>query len=214
MNLLFGAISYIQNNRQVFEQALITHLELSGLALLIGFCVSAPLGVVAAKHARISTIIMSAVNGFRVIPSLAILVLVMPVLGTGFMPSLVALTILACPPVLINTFLGIKRVEGEVIESAEGMGMDRRWILWKIELPLASPLMISGVRTAAVEVISSATLAAFIGGGGLGTFIINGLGLYNFALLLVGALPVAILAICSELLFSLVERWVKRYRKT
>ncbi|WP_100486924.1 ABC transporter permease [Sporolactobacillus pectinivorans] len=212
MNLLFSALHYIQNNRQAFDQALITHLELSGLALLIGFCISVPLGIISAKYARLSAIVMSVINGLRVIPSLAILVLIMPVLGTGFMPALVALTILSCPPILINTFLGIQRVDRQVIESAEGMGMNRRWILGKIELPLALPLIISGVRTAAVEVISSATLAAFIGGGGLGTFIINGLGLYNFALLLVGAVPVALLAICSELCFSIIERWVTKYR--
>jgi ABC-type proline/glycine betaine transport systems, permease component len=211
LNLLIEAAHYIQNNRQAFDQALITHLELSGLALLIGICLSIPLGIVCAKHARLSTIVMSAVNGFRVIPSLAILVLVMPVLGTGFVPALVALTILACPPILINTFLGIKRVDAGEIESAAGMGMSPRWILRKIELPLALPLMITGTRTAAVEVISSATLAAFIGGGGLGTFIINGLGLYNFALLLVGALPVAMLAICSELFFGIMERVAVRH---
>lgn len=213
MNLLVEAMQYIQANSQEFKEAVVTHLELSGLALLIGFCISIPLGVISAKNDRLSSLIMSAVNAMRVIPSLAILVLVMPILGTGFVPSLVALTILGCPPMLINTFLGIKSIEKEAIESAVGMGMDTRRILFRIEIPQAVPLIMSGVRTASVEVISSATLAAFIGGGGLGTFIINGLGMYDFALLFVGAIPVALLAIFSEMIFGLIEKMLTPYKK-
>ncbi|WP_353948966.1 ABC transporter permease [Sporolactobacillus sp. Y61] len=213
MNLLVEAMQYIQANSQEFKEAVVTHLELSGLALLIGFCISIPLGIISAKNDRLSSLIMSAVNAMRVIPSLAILVLVMPILGTGFVPSLVALTILGCPPMLINTFLGIKSIEKEAIESAVGMGMDTRRILFRIEIPQAVPLIMSGVRTASVEVISSATLAAFIGGGGLGTFIINGLGMYDFALLFVGAIPVALLAIFSEMIFGLIEKMLTPYKK-
>lgn len=213
LGLIREALTYIQTNSQAFEQAVVTHLQLSGLALLIGFCISIPLGIISAKHSRISNVVMSTVNGMRVIPSLAILVLIMPILGTGFFPSLVALTILGCPPMLINTFLGIRSVEADVIESAVGMGMNARWILFRIEIPQAVPLIMSGVRTASVEVISSATLAAFIGGGGLGTFIINGLGMYDFALLFVGAIPVALLAVFSEILFGSMEKLLTRYKK-
>ncbi|RYL89322.1 ABC transporter permease [Sporolactobacillus sp. THM7-4] len=206
MNLISGALLYIQKNQAEFELALCTHLELSGLALLFGLLISIPLGIISAKNNKLSGFIMGTVNSLRVIPSLAILIIMMPILGTGFTPALIALIILSSPPILINTYLAFRGVESQVIESARGMGMDKRQIFFRIELPLAMPLMLSGVRTAAVEVISSATLAAFIGGGGLGTFIINGLGLYNFSLLLVGAVPVALLAICSEILFGLIER--------
>ncbi|MFX3617348.1 MAG: ABC transporter permease [Sporolactobacillus sp.] len=208
-----NAYYYIQNNPNLFGQALGIHLALSALALLIGLCISVPLGILSAKNERLSGLIMSSINGLRVVPSLAILAIIMPILGTGFFPSLIALTILACPPILINTFLGIRKVDRQVIEAAFGMGMDSRMVLRRIEIPQAVPLMLTGIRTAAVEVISSATLAAFIGGGGLGTFIINGLGMYDFSLLLVGAVPVALLAICSELIFGAIERWVTKYNR-
>lgn len=213
VDLVWSAFQYIGNNRAAFEEALLTHLELSGSALLIGLLISIPLGIICAQYSRLSGPIMGTVNSIRVVPSLAILIIVMPLLGTGFTPALVALTLLSCPPILINTFLGIKSVDQEVLESAIGMGMDNRQILFKIELPIALPLILSGIRTASVEVISSATLAAFIGGGGLGTFIINGLGLYNFAMLLVGAVPVALLAICSEVVFGIIEKLATKYRQ-
>jgi osmoprotectant transport system permease protein len=137
----------------------------------------------------------------------------MPFLGTGFTPALVALTVLACPPVLINTFLGFRSVNLAVLEAASGMGMEKWRVLTKIEFPLALPIVIAGIRTASIEVIASATLAAFIGGGGLGTFIVNGLAMYNFSLLLVGAVPVAALAILSEVCFAGVERFVTMYQR-
>ncbi|MDD9150811.1 MULTISPECIES: ABC transporter permease [unclassified Sporolactobacillus] len=213
MNLVRGAFLYIVHNREAFNEALRTHLELSGSALLIGLLISIPLGIICARHARLSGLITGTVNSLRVIPSLAVLIIVMPILGTGFTPALVALTILSCPPIIINTHLGIRSVPHEVIESAVGMGMNNRQILFRIEVPVALPMILSGVRTASVEVISSATLAAFIGGGGLGTFIIDGLGLYNFAMLLVGAVPVALLAICSEVAFGTIEKLATKYRQ-
>ncbi|PTQ57491.1 MAG: Choline transporter [Candidatus Carbobacillus altaicus] len=156
---------------------------------------------------------MGLFNALRVIPSLAILVLILPLMGTGFAPALVALTLLAVPPILINSFLGFRNVDPHIIEAANGMGMGARMLMRKIEFPLATPLILSGIKTAAVEVVASATLAAFIGGGGLGTFIINGLSLYNFSLLLVGAIPVAILAMTSELILSSIEKMTTRYQR-
>jgi osmoprotectant transport system permease protein len=141
------------------------------------------------------------------------LVIILPLMGTGFGPAAVALTILACPPILINTFLGFRGIDPAIMEAAAGMGMSPGQILRKIELPLAMPLLLAGVRTAAVEVIASATLAAFIGGGGLGTFIINGLGMYNFSMLLVGAVPVAVLAICTEVVLAGIERLFTKYQR-
>ncbi|WP_028983771.1 ABC transporter permease [Sporolactobacillus terrae] len=213
MNLIKNALTYLAEHQNEFGDAIATHLLLSGTSLLIGLVISIPFGILCTRNERLSTIIMSTVNTFRVIPSLAILIIVMPILGTGFIPALIALCVLACPPILINTFLGIKRIDREVLESAQGMGMTRKQILVKIELPIALPLILSGVRTASVEIISSATLAAFIGGGGLGTFIISGLSMYNFSMLLVGAVPVALLAIVSELLFGLVERTFTKYKR-
>ncbi|MCK9912109.1 ABC transporter permease, partial [Microbacteriaceae bacterium K1510] len=129
----------------------------------------------------------------RIIPSLAVLALAMPYVGIGFTPSLIALTLLVCPPILINTVTAFKELDKSVIEAAYGMGMDKARVMRKIEFPLALPVVITGIKTASVEVIASAALAAFIGGGGLGEFILNGIALAQSSLLLVGAIPIALL---------------------
>ncbi|NGQ93940.1 ABC transporter permease [Brevibacillus sp. SYP-B805] len=213
MEVAAKAFQYIWENQERFLTAVQVHLTISVTALLVSLLVCIPLGIVCAKSQKIAATVMNSINTFRVIPSLAILVIILPILGTGFVPALVALILLACPPILINTYLGFRGIDPAVIEAASGMGMDERQILRKVEFPLAMPLVIAGGRTAAVEVIASATLAAFIGGGGLGTFIVNGLGMYNFPMLLVGAVPVAILAILSEVCFAGIERWVTRYQR-
>ncbi|WP_273716948.1 ABC transporter permease [Alkalihalobacillus pseudalcaliphilus] len=204
---------YILANSDRFISAVQSHLLLSGMALLIALIVCIPLGILCAKYGRISSTVMNVVNGIRVIPSLAILVIVLPIMGTGFYPALFALTVLACPPILINTYIGFRDIDRDVKEAAAGMGLSQKHLLWKIEWPLATPLMITGCRTASVEVIAGATLAAFIGGGGLGQFIINGLGMYNMTLLLVGAIPVAMLTIFSEIIFSTLERGLTSYQR-
>jgi osmoprotectant transport system permease protein len=213
MDDLQNTLVYIQEHAEKFIDAIQVHLTLSFIALLVGMAICIPLGVVCAKNMKISSFIMNIFNSLRVIPSLAILVIVLPIMGTGFYPSLIALSVLACPPILINTFIGFREIDKSVIEVATGMGMDNKQILKKIEFPLALPLIITGCRSAAVEVVASATLASFIGGGGLGEFIINGLGMYNISLLLVGAIPVALLAISSEVTFSMLEKLITRYQK-
>jgi osmoprotectant transport system permease protein len=145
-----------------------------------------------------------------VIPSLAILVLVLPLMGMGFYPALLALTILAIPPILINTYSGLQQINPETLEAAAGMGMGNAYRLRKIELPLAALPVIAGVRLAAIEVISSATLAAFIGGGGLGTYVMMGMSMYDPSIMLVGALPVTGIALLSELFFSVIEFYLKK----
>ncbi|KAI7258050.1 hypothetical protein KC345_g10634 [Hortaea werneckii] len=181
--------------------------------MLIALALCVPLGILCAKKQWLSGTVMGIFNSLRVIPSLAILVIILPVMGTGFAPALVALTVLACPPILISTYLGFRKIDPFLLEAAAGMGMGPGRMLRKIELPLAMPLVLSGIKTSVVEVVASATLAAFIGGGGLGTFIINGLGMYNFSLLLVGALPVAFLAVLSEVGLSGIERIVTKYQR-
>jgi osmoprotectant transport system permease protein len=116
------------------------------------------------------------------------------------------LTVLAVPPVLINTYAGIHNVDRAVVEVARGMGMEPNQVLRQIELPIAFPAMIAGIRTAAVEVIASATLAAFIGGGGLGDFVTRGFALYDPRIMLVGAIPVALLALISEAALASLQR--------
>ena len=176
------------------------------ISLLIGL----PLGIYIASRASLAQAVLNVFNTLRVIPSLAILFLALPYLGLGFTPALVALTVLAFPPVIINTYAGMRGVDRAVVESAAGMGMTAWQILGQIEIPLAIPAIVTGIRIAAVEVISSATLAAFIGGGGLGDFITRGFALYDVPIMLVGAVPVALLALLSEAGWA---AFLKVYRK-
>lgn len=206
MDLLKGALQYYLQNQAFFWQAFRQHLALSLSALGISIVISLPLGIWIARRAGLAQVVMNIFNAFRVIPSLAILFLALPYLGLGFRPSLVALTVLAFPPVLINTYAGLRGVDPAVVEAAFGMGMAPFQVLRQVEIPLAVPTILAGIRTAAVEVISSATLASFIGGGGLGDFITRGFALFDVRIMLVGAIPVALLALTSEALLSSAQR--------
>ncbi len=177
-------------------------------ALLIALVVCVPLGLWAAKRRAVAQPVINAANALRVIPSLAILFLAQPYLGIGFAPSLVALTILACPPILINTYAGFRSVDRAVVEAAYGMGMAGSQVLRRIELPLAFPILLAGVRIAAVEVIASASLAAFIGGGGLGNFIQRGFAVNEPGIMLVGTIPTALLALTVEAVLAVAARAV------
>lgn len=208
INLLQDAYQYFLQNQSFFWQAAREHLILSFSALGISLLIALPIGIWIAKHEKTAQVVMNVFNAFRVIPSLAILFLALPYFGLGFVPSLAALTILAFPPVLINTYAGIRGVDGFIVEAASGMGMTKTQVLAQIEVPLAIPAIVTGIRIASVEVISSATLASFIGGGGLGDFITRGFALFNVPIMLVGAVPVAFLALSSELFWSL---FLKQY---
>lgn len=210
LETLTQAYAYWLANQGRFWAELSRHLTLSAWALAISVAVCVPLGVLAARRAAAAQPIIGAVGALRIIPSLAILFLALPYLGTGFWPALVALTLLALPPVLINTYAGMRGVDRAVLEAARGMGMAPSQVLWRVELPLALPAVLAGVRTAAVEVIASATLAAFIGGGGLGTFITRGFALFRPDIMLVGALPVALLALAAEGLLGGARRLLAR----
>ena len=149
------------------------------------------------------------------IPSLAVLILCVPVLGVGTPPAIgVATTMLAIPPILINTAVGFRSVPAAVIEAALGMGMNRAQLFFSVKCPLAFPLAFAGVRTAATEVIASATLAAYIGAGGLGVLIYTGLGALRSDLLWIGGLSVALLSLLVNRGLALVDARVRRYERT
>ncbi len=211
--MLHEVMDYLLNHIDKYYEAVRIHINISVIAVLISIIIAVPLGIICAKFMKASQPIMNIFNFFRIIPSLAILVLVMPILGTGFFPALLALVILAIPPILINTYLGIKNIDASVLESAEGMGMDYKKMLYKIEIPLALPLIITGVRTSAVEVIASATLASYIGAGGLGDFIFTGLGMNDFRILIIGGATVALLSVIAEMLLFMLEQSITKYQR-
>src|SRR5512147_84691 len=177
MDLFWGAYQYFLQNQSSFWDAIRQHLLLSFSALGIAILVCLPLGIWIARRAGIAQVTINLFNSLRVLPSLVILFLALPYLGLGFRPALIALTVLACPPILINTYAGIRGVEPATREAALGVGMSPRQALLRIELPLATPVILTGIRIATVEVIASATLAAFIAGGGLGDYILRGFAL-------------------------------------
>jgi osmoprotectant transport system permease protein len=212
--VLEAALHYALANRAVFWQSLAIHVRLSLVALAIGTIVCVPLGIYVARRRPLGAELLAAFSALRVVPSLAVLFLAVPYLGLGFYPALVALTLLACPPILINTDAGFRSVDPAVVESARAMGMDPRQVLWRVEVPLAMPVLVAGVRTATVEVFASATLAAFIGGGGLGDFIARGFALFDPAIMLVGAIPVAILTLGAEGLLAGLQRLLENAART
>jgi osmoprotectant transport system permease protein len=211
MNDLLGAWQYVLQNWGTWSGALVRQLEYL-LALPIAMVICIPLGILAARSRAVSFVALNIFGAARAIPSIAILFLAIPVLpllglsGFGPLPVLIALVILACPPILVNTAAGYQGVDAAVIEAARGMGMGGWQVLRKIETPLALPIVMAGVRTATLEVIASATLATFIGGGGFGDIITQGLANSTINVLLAGALPVALLALGAEALFSGLQR--------
>ena len=189
---------YAAGHQAEVLEALRDHVLLSGSALLVAVVTCLPLGIWTARSRAVSAAAINLVNALRVIPSLAVLFIVVPVLGLSTRSAAVALILLAMPPVLLNTDAAFRSLDPAVIEAARSTGMTRLQILVKVEFPLAFPVILTGVRTAAVEVIASATLAAFVGSGGLGVFITRGFALFDYAILMVGAVPVALLALMAE----------------
>jgi osmoprotectant transport system permease protein len=192
--------------RSDFVGLLVTHVELSAIALLIGIAIALPVAVAVRNTPVGAALAINVGNIGRAVPSLAILALALPFLGYGFEPALVALTALAIPPILINASTGLREVSKEVIDAARGMGLSGSQILTRIQLPIAAPVIFAGIRTSAVQVVASATLATFIGGGGLGNLIVEGLQRNDQAILLAGSLSVAVLAIITEVGFGGLER--------
>jgi osmoprotectant transport system permease protein len=209
MDLFSQAFQYAVNDETRFRGALNRHLVLVALSIGIAIALCVPLGILTSRSRAAALTIINGVNTLRVIPSLAILFLALPYLGLRWQASLVALTILALPPILINTDTAFRRIDPAVREAALGMGMSASQVLRRIEFPLALPVILAGIRIALVEVIASATLAAFIGAGGLGIYITLGFSQFRRDILLVGAVPVALLALIAELGMSALQRAVQ-----
>lgn len=200
------AWTYLLAHPAQFSRALGVHMALSASALLLAALISVPAGIAVARRDGLSLAVVNAANVGRTLPSLAVLALVLPVLGTGFPPALFALTLIAMPPIVTHTIVGLRGVDADAVDAAVGMGMTRAGLLWQVELPIALPVIFAGLRTGAVQVISGAVLAAFIGGGGLGDFITAGIAMMAIPQLLVGAIPVALLALGTDFLFGALQR--------
>ena len=204
--IIIDAFRWIADNPGSFFSAFNRHMLMCVISLGIALVIAVPLGFLVARSPRAAFVSINIAGSLRSIPSLAILAATMPFLGIGLLPSVIALVVLAVPPLLLNTIIGIREIDPAIVDAATGMGMGRRDILWQIEVPLSVPAILAGVRTSAIQVIGGAALASFIGGGGLGDFINAGIAIMNMPRLIVGALPIALLAILAELIFSRLER--------
>ncbi|MFL5881182.1 MAG: ABC transporter permease [Actinomycetota bacterium] len=184
------------------------HLGYSLLATAIAAAIALPIGVLIGHTGRGAVFAVNLTNLGRAIPTLGIIILVFILAGFGIVPVLVALTALAVPPIVTNSYVGVRSVDPEVREAAEGMGMRGRQVLWKVELPVAMPLIMAGIRTSTVQVVATATLAAYVGLGGLGRYLIDGFSQRDLPQVVGGAILVAVLALLIELALGRLQTLV------
>ncbi|WP_016898593.1 ABC transporter permease [Staphylococcus capitis] len=185
----------------------IEHFYISIIALLIAIVVAVPLGILLSKTTRTANVVLTIAGVLQTIPTLAVLAIMIPIFGVGKTPAIVALFIYVLLPILNNTVLGVKNIDKNVIQAGQSMGMTKMQLMKDVELPLALPLIISGIRLSSVYVISWATLASYVGAGGLGDLVFNGLNLYQPPMIISAAILVTLLALIVDFLLSLVEKW-------
>lgn len=185
----------------------IEHFYISILALLLAIVVAVPLGILLSKTNRTANVVLTIAGVLQTIPTLAVLAIMIPIFGVGKTPAIVALFIYVLLPILNNTVLGVKNIDKNVIQAGQSMGMTKMQLMKDVELPLALPLIISGIRLSSVYVISWATLASYVGAGGLGDLVFNGLNLYQPPMIISAAILVTLLALFVDFLLSLVEKW-------
>ena len=201
-------IDIFATRSDLIVDAFMQHIFLSFVSLAVGVAISLPVGMIVARHRKYAEPVIGVTAVLQTIPSLALFGFLVPLIGIGSKTALVALIIYALLPILRNTYAGLTGVDQSIIEAGRGMGMTPNQILTKIELPIALPFIMAGIRTATVLTVGIATLATFVGAGGLGDVIYRGLQSYNNALVLAGALPVAVLAILFDLVLKFIEKKV------
>src|SRR5579863_5156387 len=202
----------LRNRSEVFERT-IEHIGLVGASMAISLAIGLPLGVALVSRAKLQRWVIGAANVVQTIPSLALFGFLIPVPwigGVGATTAIVALSLYALLPILRNTCTGIAGVDAAVVEAARGMGMTPRQVLWQVQLPLAAPVLLAGIRVATVLCIGVTTIAAAIGAGGLGVFIFRGVAMVNNQVILAGAIPAALLAVLADLSLGAFQRGLAR----
>jgi osmoprotectant transport system permease protein len=200
-------IRFVGDNPRLIVEKTLEHLELSVIAIVISLLIGLPVGVVLGHLHRGSFVAINLGNVGRALPSLAVIAFGLAIFGIGTWNVVFALVVLAVPPIVTNAFVAVDGVDHDAVESARGMGMSPRQVLWRVELPLALPLVFAGVRTASLYVIATATLAGIVGGGGLGDIIVNQAS-YRLAGVIGAALCVSALALTVDALLAAVQRAV------
>lgn len=206
MNLVTDVYDFIARNPDRFFDLVLAHMRLSFLSLAIAALIYIPLGAVFASLPKYGGQLVGMFSAIRVIPSLALVFLFYPFLGFGNIPATVALVILAAPALVTNTYTGLGGVDPFILEAASGVGMNRAQRFSRVQAPLALPVIVAGLRLAAIELLASATLASFVGAKSLGQYILTGISLLDTTYLLVGGIPIVMLVIFTDVLFTGAER--------
>ncbi len=181
-------------------------IYISAISLALGIIVAIPLSIILMKFPRVAKIVIAIASMLQTIPALALLAMMIPFFGVGRLPAIIALFLYSLMPILRNTYVGLTGVNQDTIDSARGLGMTNMQLILKVDIPLAMPVIMAGIRLSAIYVIAWATLASYIGAGGLGDFIFNGLSLYQTDLIFGGTIPVIILALLTDYILGKLER--------
>ena len=201
-------VAYIGEHRAQFFNLLNQHIQLTAASVLLALAAAIPLAIIASRVVPVARPMTWIAAAGQTVPSLAVLALMLPLLGIGFRPSVAALAIRAFLPIFLNTYVGLRGADAAAVDAARGMGASSAQRLLFVELPLASPVIYAGIQTATVQNVGIATIAAFIGGGGLGELILQGLQMLEPSVLLAGAIPVALLAMTAEVAMRYLGRLV------
>ena len=198
-------ITFLQENGSQLVTLMFEHLYISFISLLLGIIVAVPLGILITRTPKAANFIIGVASIFQTVPTLALLALMIPLIGIGRFPAIIALFIYSLLPILRNTYIGMNDVSPTAKDAAKGMGMTAFQSIMKVELPLAMPVIMAGIRLSAVYVIAWTSLASYIGAGGLGDFILSGISLYQADLIFAGTIPVTIMALLADYLLGKVE---------
>lgn len=199
---------YIQSNMDLIISLLIEHLFLSFIAVGLAILIGVPIGILIAYGKRMDKPVLKAASVIQAVPSIALLGFMIPFLGIGTMPAVVMVVLYSLLPIIKNTYIGIQGINPDMIEAAKGIGLKRNQILRKIQIPLALPVIMGGIRVSAVTAVGLMTIAAFVGGGGLGYLVFSGIRTVNNFQILAGAIPACILALLIDYVFALIEKAV------
>lgn len=201
-------VEFLNNYGSQMMRLIWEHLYISLTALGLGVIVAVPLGIALTRTNKIATVVIGLASILQTVPSLALLALMIPFFGVGPVPAIIALFIYSLLPILRNTYTGMKGVNPSLVDAAKGMGMTEMQLVKKVELPQAAPVIMAGIRLSGTYVIAWAALASFIGAGGLGDFIFNGLNLFIPELIIGGTIPVTILALAVDFGLGRLEKMV------
>lgn len=198
-------IEFLLENNTDILQKILEHLYISASSLFLGVLVAVPVGILLTKSRVVAKIVMIIASILQTVPSFALLALMIPLFGVGVKPAIVALFIYSLLPIMRNTYLGIDGVDSSLMDAAKGMGMTKKQILTRVQIPMAMPVIMSGIRLSAVYVLAWTTLASYIGAGGLGDYIFNGLDNAIMPMVVWGTIPVTIIAIIVDFVLGKVE---------